>query len=370
MFLISLFAILPTTTGVLPWYSPVFASYMLYPLVAALFDKPVFKHMLLGLLQILLIQFIGGYLSKIGFPSFPFENHDILNIIVCVYTIGMASLIVYLIFNENRIVKTQEIERSKQLQLALEKVEISNELIKKQADDLFKLNDSKNKFFSIIAHDLKSPYNTVIGFSEILKDKSINDPEYYKYAKNLYDTALDNYSLLENLLEWARTQMDHIQFRPSEFAINEVIYKTINLVGVSAEKKNVVIKNEISNSIIVSADRTLVSIIIRNILTNAIKFTRPGGFVTIGYVNRGRLAEFFIKDNGIGIPEEMVKYLFKLEYIQSRKGTSSETGTGLGLILCKDFVEMHGGEIWVKSKENEGSTFYFTLPKANKQNKS
>ena len=364
LFFVTFFAVYPTNEGFMPWYSPVFIVYIIYPIIAALFDKPIFKHMFFGLFQIFMIQFTGAVLTKINLMSFPESHLGILTIIVCVYTLGIGSLIVHLVYSENKVVKTLEIERSKQLQKALKELELSNTMINDQTIELQKLNDSKNKLFSIIAHDLKSPYNVILGFSEILKEKSINDPEYYEYAKNLYDTAIDNYSLLENLLEWSRTQMDHIQYKPSVFPLNDVIYKTLNLLGVSAEKKNIAIKNEVSNSLSLFADRTLVSIIVRNIITNAIKFTRSGGSIIIGAEIKKREAEVFIKDNGIGMPEETLKDLFKIEYIQSRKGTSAEAGTGLGLILCKEFIEMHNGEIRAESKEKVGTTFYFTLPLA------
>jgi len=335
---------------------------MLYPLVAALFDKPVFKHMLIALFQIVLLQFIGVFLTIIDFPSFPIEKHYSLNIIICFYTIGMASALVYLIHSENRAVKNLEIERSKELEKALKRVEIASAVITKQADDLARINDAKNKFFSIIAHELKSPYNTVLGFSEILKNKSINDPEYYLYAKNLYDTALGNFNLLENLLEWSRSQMDHIQYKPTCIRLNDLILKTMNLIGASAEKKNISIENNVSNTILVNADRDLISFIIRNIITNAIKFTVPGGKVIVSAKSKEKFVEVSVADNGIGIPESLAKKLFTIENKESRKGTLSETGTGLGLILCKEFVELHGGRIWVESQEKKGSTFFFTLP--------
>ncbi len=370
MFLVALFAIMPTNIKLFPWYSPVFITFMSYPVVAALFDKPVFKHMAVAFSQIIALQLIGEILYRIGFPAFPHNEQDILNIIVCIYSIVMISLLVYLVYNENKSVKEKEIERSKELEKILHKLEENNSVIRQQADDLAKLNNAKNKFFSIIAHDLKSPYNIVLNFSAILKEKSINDPDYNIYARSLYDTALHNYNLLENLLEWSRAQMDGIKVRHTIFSINEIIFKTINLVGVSAEKKRLEIINRVDNSLTIRADRDLMNVIIRNIITNAIKFTIPGGKIIISGRKMGSLAEIIIEDNGIGMPEAVRENLFRIDYIESRKGTGDEKGTGLGLILCKDFIELQGGTISVESEENKGSSFIFTVPLAREGDKT
>jgi signal transduction histidine kinase len=362
MFIISFFALIHTNFVLMPSYSPVFVAFMLYPLVAALFDKSIFKHMIIALLQIFLIQLIGGAIADSGFPSFPIEKQDKLNFIITLYTIGMTSVIVYLIHSENRNVKIREINRSKELEKVLNEVEASREMISKQAIELKALNDSKDKFFSIVTHDLKSPYNTLLGFSAMLKESLSKDSDSWEYAKNLYDAALNNYNLLENLLEWSRSQRGSIQFNPTDFMLNEVIFKTINLVSTYAEKKNISIAERISNNLMINADRNLVNIIIRNILTNAIKYTYPGGEIIIEAKQVEKFAEISISDNGIGIPEIILNDLFTIDNKSSRTGTDQESGTGLGLILCKEFVELHGCRIWVESEVKKGSTFYFTLP--------
>lgn len=364
MFIATWFALSPTNISFMPWYSPVFLAYMIYPLTAALFDKSVFLHMFIALLQIISIQVVGFILIEINFPSFPIEHYDLLNIIICVYTITAASVTIYLVYSENQTVKNLEIERSNLLEKALLEVEDSRAQIRVQAEALKKLNSSKDRFFSIIAHDLKSPYSSVLGLSEILKDKSIDDPSYYKYAKHLNDAALNTYSLLENLLEWSRAQLDQVRFEPDSFLFNEVAVENIKLLGTNALKKNITINNEIDKSLYVWADKDLVGIIIRNLLINAIKFTNPGGNITITSVKGVAFTEIAVTDNGIGMSEELAKRLFRIEKKQSRLGTSQETGTGLGLFLCKEYVEMHGGKIWVESQENIGTSFYFTLPLA------
>jgi len=362
LFLVTFFAVFPTNMNFMPWYSPVFVVFMVYPLVAALFDRPVFGNMFIAILQIFLIQVIASLMFDPFNYSPLVRSMNLLNIIVCIYTIIIASIIVYLLYSENHAVKVLEIERSKMLEEALEEIRTSRDMIQNQANDLKRLNNSKDKFFSIIAHDLKSPFNVVLGFSQILKDKDRHDPETRMYAKQIYDAALNNYNLLENLLEWSRSQLNHIKFEPEVFLIDEAIQQTLTLVTISAEKKGITINNKADNRLKIHADRNLVNTIIRNVVTNAIKYTKPGGTVTImSEVYKGH-AKVAVADDGIGMNETTLKDLFSIEKKYSRRGTSSEKGTGLGLILCKDFVEMHGGTIWVESKENGGSTFHFTLP--------
>jgi len=364
MFIISFFAIRHTEGGLMPWYSPVFASYMLYPLIAALFNRSIFKHMTISILQIALMQFAGAFIIKSGLSTFPQGREDLLNFIICVYNTAMASAIVYLFFKENRKVKDRAIKRSKELEKALNEVNKSREMISRQAMELKELNDTKDKLFSIIAHDLKSPYNTLLGFSEMLKESLENDTKSYEYAQNLYDAALNNYALLENLLEWSRTQMKRIKFSPVEFPLADIVASNIALIGLNAEKKKITIDNKAGNSILVRADKNLVNIIFRNLITNAVKYTYPGGKITIGAVSHDDLAEISIADTGMGIPEKILKNLFLIENKESRAGTLYETGTGLGLILCKEFIDLHGCTIWVESEVKKGSVFRFTLPLA------
>ncbi len=362
MFIISLFAVIPTKAGIMPYYSPVFISFMLFPLTAALFDRSVLKHGAIAIMEIIGIQFIGSIISTRDIQLFPPENYDILNLIVCFYTIGMGSLIISLIYNENQAVKNLEMERARQLEMAIAEVNVSKDLIQKQADELKVINNAKNKFFSIIAHDLKSPYNTVLGFSELLKNKDVDDPEYNRYAKEVYDTALINYNFLENLLEWSRTQMDHFTLQPKELCLAEKVTKCLNLLKAGAEKKDISIISKVDPSHGIRADKNLVSSILRNIISNAIKFTGPGGTIIIDSAIKGSFIEVSVSDNGIGMPQEILRTLFTIETTHSRKGTQAEKGTGLGLILCKEFIDKQGGKIWAESKENEGTVFRFTFP--------
>lgn len=360
----SLFTVYSTGTTILPWYSPMFILYMLFPLTAALFDKNIFKHMFIGLLMILLIQFIAPYSSVYNYSTYLDISSGLIIIFVCLYSVVLASILVYFIYSGTRKVADLEIERSQKLEETISEVNTKKAVINKQANDLKALNESKNKLFSILAHDLKSPFNIMLGFSELLKEKSLNDPEYYQYAKQLYETSLTNYNLLENLLDWSRSQLNQIIVEPVNMRLNDTLTQSLDLVELSATKKGIEIINEIDDSIVIRADKSLLNIVFRNLLTNAIKFTNPGGKIVLGAKLFPYHAEISIKDNGIGMSEEMVRNLFMIENKQSRAGTLAETGTGLGLILCKEFTDKNGGEIRVKSTEHKGTTFYFTIPLA------
>jgi signal transduction histidine kinase len=362
LFFVSFFAISPTRVGWMPYYSPIIICFMLYPLVAALFDMKVFKHLAIAYIQIIGIQLIGSFLFKINFPAFPEHNNEILNVIICLYTFGIGSILIYLLYSENIIVKNSEIKRAKKLEKLLKEVESQRLLIKEQASELQKINDTKNKFFSIIAHDLKSPYNAVLGLSQVLKDKSVHDPVYNKYAHSLHETALNTFNLLENLLEWSRAQLDHILFEPEPLYLNQIINHVIVLLESTMSRKKITTENQIDNNLIVHADKNLLHSIIRNLLTNAVKFSHPEGKIEVSCKLQTRQVEIAIKDYGIGMSNKMVHELFRIEKKLSRNGTSNEKGTGLGLFLCQEFIELHNGKIWIESIENKGTTCYFTIP--------
>ncbi len=361
--LVSLFAVYPTSLDYFPWYSPVFVVFMTFPITAALFDKSIPKHVLVAFAFIVGIQFFGNLADLLGVNRFPSDKLDILNLIASIFTIMISSITIYLITWENHAVKELEILRRKELEKAYHEIESSHDQIKEQALELQEMNETKNRLFTIIAHDLKSPYNIVLGFSELLKKRSKGNPEFYKFAKYIHDSALNNYVLLENLLEWSRLQIDKVKISPVAFEIEGIAAQNLALVEVSAEKKEITIDMNINNNLMVWGDKNAVSIVIRNLITNALKFTRVGGKISITASEKGNMVEISVKDNGIGLSESQVKDLFNLEKKKSRPGTSNETGTGLGLFLCKEIIEKNGGKIWVESEENVGTTFSFSLPK-------
>lgn len=238
------------------------------------------------------------------------------------------------------------------------------EAIEKYVTELNDLNKTKDKFFSIIAHDLKNPFVTLLGFSEILLSdfKELQSEEVLYYISEMKKSADLSHSLLQNLLQWSRSQTGKIEYHPQQLELKNIIRQNILLVDKSAEKKSINIMNNIQAELKVKADEDMLNTIVRNLLTNAIKFTSKDGIISVDASSQNGCAEIRIKDNGIGMDEETVNKLFRLDVTHSTSGTENETGTGLGLILCKEFIEKHGGKIWVDSKLGIGTTFSFTLP--------
>ncbi len=240
--------------------------------------------------------------------------------------------------------------------------------LKNTENKLREINAIKDKLFSIVAHDLKSPYNAQMGFLELLMDETINyTPEERRhFVQMLYESARQSFALLDNLLLWSRNQTGKIPFQPKEISINELVDNSIRFFGLSASVKNIKIKSCIgSNELKVKADYEMTNTVLRNLMANAIKFTPAGGTVKIlcKAIDDEQL-KISVKDNGVGIPKELQGKLFKPNNINSTPGTENEKGTGLGLIICKEFVERNGGKIGVRSTVGKGTTFYFTLKNA------
>lgn len=233
--------------------------------------------------------------------------------------------------------------------------------------DLKEANATKNRFFSIIAHDLKSPFNTLLGFSDLLlTNDDISKEEQLKYIKIIHDSASKTYDLLENLLNWSMSQQGALKFQESTFNINTLINNTCDFYKEYLTKKNIIIEKDISNNLTVKADKEMINTVLRNLVSNAIKYSQPSSKIIIKTDIRDyqqlRFAEISIKDEGVGISKNILPKLFNIEENISSLGTENETGTGLGLMLCKEFISKHNGQIWVKSNDDKGSEFLFTLP--------
>lgn len=246
-------------------------------------------------------------------------------------------------------------------------------LIQLQADALEEtnhklsvLNSTKDRLFSIIAHDLRNPFHAVSGFSELLiRDyKKISQEKIDKYLDLINRASVNGYLLLENLLQWSRAQTENISFDPISFNLLDCSDEVIQLSETEATRKNIRLIQTVSKEVMVFADENMVKTILRNLISNAIKFTNESGEIIISAIVNNSLVEIGVADNGVGISPENVKLLFYIDTNVSTKGTAMESGTGLGLILCKEFVERNSGKIWVESEPGKGSTFIFTLPVA------
>ncbi len=240
--------------------------------------------------------------------------------------------------------------------------------IKKSHEELVKLNAEKDKFFSIIAHDLKSPFNGFLNLTALMADttENISLDEFAEYSNMLNKSARNIYMLLNNLLEWAQIQKGTIQFTPTIFDLSILVSCSIDTISQQALQKQIEIINEITNPQKVFADEKSISTVLRNLLSNAVKFTRMDGKVIVktSRFDDGTL-QVSIEDNGVGISEDNVKKLFRIDEKVGSMGTEGEPSTGLGLLLCKEFVEMHGQKIWAESQKDKGSTFCFTIQEEN-----
>lgn len=231
---------------------------------------------------------------------------------------------------------------------------------------LTELNATKDKFFSIVSHDLRNPVHTMLGTIQILNDDldSMDTATIKKFVHNLHWTVGKLNGLLDNLLNWSLLQMNKIKFNPESISLNRMIQNSVELVSEQASSKNITFNFDISEGIVVLVDRDMVSSIFHNLLTNGLKFSFPGGIVVISTKLKDTDVEVTIEDFGTGIEQEKLNNLFVIGSNFTTQGTIGEKGTGLGLILCKEFVEKNGGKIRIESTPGEGSRFIFSLPLA------
>lgn len=260
------------------------------------------------------------------------------------------------------VVNCMDISRRKAIETTLQNQRADME---SQRNQLKELIGTKDKFFSIIAHDLKNPFNNIQGFAELLlKNFDRYDEEKIKsFLKIIYDLSNRSYELLQNLLEWARAQRGTIEFKPIMVNLRQIVEENINLLGHLATRKKLKVHNEIPGDIDIMADYNMLMTVLRNLFSNAIKFTMDNGSITFEAESDESGYIITVTDTGVGIKEKELPKLFRLDVNTSTIGTSGEDGTGIGLILCKEFVEKHKGKIWVESEFGEGSKFRFTLPK-------
>lgn len=251
---------------------------------------------------------------------------------------------------------TDQIEQEKALK------ELNAKLLE-TIDELRIANAGKDKFFRIIAHDLKNPFHSILGLSELLMDyaQSSNPDEIKQMASIINQSTDDAYKLLENLLAWSMSQTNCIPFSPQKNTVRKLLKEAVSLSSSSAKAKNISITCDVDEKTNVYADANMLSAILRNLISNAIKFTNKMGKIRISVSQTENDILFSVCDTGMGMPSEIIDKLFKIEEKISIPDTDSQLGTGLGLLLCKEFVEKHNGKIWVESEPGKGSDFKFTL---------
>jgi signal transduction histidine kinase/ligand-binding sensor domain-containing protein len=283
----------------------------------------------------------------------------------------VAFLLVFFYYSRVKHLKNQKIllqelvaKKTSELTQKQEMILMQDENLKINNKKLTILNATKDKFFSIIAHDLKNPFNSILGFSELLTEEfsELTDEKKLEYAGIIHDSSLRIYILLENLLEWAGTQTGNIRFHPEVLDLNEVFETNYALIRNRFDEKGIRFVMDLPATANVFADYNMVSTVIRNLMGNALKFTENGEIKANAKIT-GNYLEVSISDSGIGIPAKMLAGIFEIDHKRSTNGTRGEKGSGLGLLICREFVLKNGGEIFVTSEEGTGTTFTFTLPR-------
>lgn len=238
--------------------------------------------------------------------------------------------------------------------------------IKKINDELASANKNKDKFFSIISHDLRSPLSGIMSLLDLIVSdyESLEEDERKEILNEAAKTSKSTFTLMENLLDWSRIQTGQINYDPQKVSLNLLMNNIRDLYSQKLKEKGLSLNFEIEPEFFVFADLNMTETILRNLISNAIKFTSEFGLIMVSYDQQDQEILIKVKDTGVGMTEKQVSHLFKIEETNSTIGTAGERGTGLGLLLCKELVEKQSGKIWIESEVNKGTTFYFTLPKA------
>jgi signal transduction histidine kinase len=255
------------------------------------------------------------------------------------------------------------------LKKAKKTISLQNEELENQREQLKALNASKDKFFSIIAHDLRNPIAGFLNLTEILSSnfEVFSESESKKFIDVMNQASIQLYNLLENLLQWSKAQTNSITHEPKLISVKNMIENTIETLMVNIKNKNLKINLNVDEKLIAFVDENMITTVIRNLISNAIKFSHPNEKITIRCIQKDNLIEISVIDNGVGIKKEDHEKLFRIDQNVTTLGTSKERGTGLGLILCKEFVEKNNGNIRMESDLNKGSAFIFTIPLKDKK---
>jgi len=272
--------------------------------------------------------------------------------------LGFVTIVLLLVFVFFMLKKYSDKLKSNML------LEEKNQIINKSEQELRLLNAAKNKFFSIIAHDLKNPFHTVMGYSWLLsKDYDrFTEQERRKFALDIHNSSNNIFRLLQNLLEWSKSQTGRLTFTPLEVEFKRVLENSLSVSRLLAEQKNINLKIDYESELKIFADPLMIETVLRNLINNAIKFTPENGSIEIQAREIEDQVSISVNDSGIGISDEDIKNLFRIDSKVKRKGTNGEDGSGLGLILCQEFIEKNNGNIWATSTPGNGSTFIFTIP--------
>jgi len=286
------------------------------------------------------------------------KNRLIIVILIVIVLLVLSLVILY--YNRYQLKHKAAVALKEKLDI-IEKI---NQQLKESEEELRKLNNTKDKFFSIMAHDIKNPLGGMLTITDVIKNdfKRLTDEEKMEMFETINKSAQHLYTLLENLLHWSRSQTGRIPFKPVKLNLYEIVNNNIELQKANSDKKNIIIINMIDQNLTAVADKEMFNLIVRNLISNAIKFTNNNGQIIISAQQKDGMIEVSVEDNGVGISKDNIGKLFRIDTQLIVPGTNNETGTGLGLILCKEFVTKNGGDIWVTSEEGKGTKFSFTVP--------
>ena len=296
------------------------------------------------------------------------KNHRII-IVITVFAFIIFILYLATVLRSKKVQKKKNIELAKfnnKILLQQQQLENANLKLENQKDQLSELIITKDKFFSIIAHDLRSPFNSILGFLELLDQEfdDLSNTKKHEIIKTLKESSQNTYNLLLNLLDWSRSQRGMIKNKPKKINLSSIVSDAISMLQEASKKKELDIYNKIPVDSIVLTDPELTFTIFINLINNSIKFTPEKGEIFISAKEKGEFLEICIEDTGIGIPKDKIPLLFNLDCDYNKPGTNNEPGTGLGLIIVREFIDLMGSSIYVESELGKGSRFCFTLPKA------
>ncbi len=245
-----------------------------------------------------------------------------------------------------------------------QKVKARTARLEAQHIELKELNASKDKFFSIIAHDLRNPFTGLLGITDFIVQnvEKFSSQDVKENVSTLRDSAKTVYTLIENLLTWSRVQRGAMEYQPEEIFLDQLAEHTIRLFTPNAQQKQITLSNQVPKGTHAFADKNMIDTVIRNLVSNALKFTPSEGMITVSATQNESSVDMVVSDTGTGIPKKEIPQLFQLDVKYSHTGTAGEEGTGLGLILCKDLLEKNKGEIWVASELGQGTVFTFRVP--------
>lgn len=313
-----------------------------------------------GIQSVIVVPLYTKY-DKIGVIFFNFYKRKIYNHEE-IYFLMRFSTILSLALENSALFDSLQSELNIKKETEKKLLELNHTLIE-NTNMLKELNATKDKFFSIIAHDLRNPFTNLIGASELLAaPTNYNSETSQRLGKVINEAARKGYNLLQNLLDWSRSQTGTISFKPELVVLQKVVKESWSNVKASAFSKNLEFDIFIDNNIQLMADVNMLSTILRNLLQNAVKFTPEYGRISISAIENNNCIVIIVEDSGVGMSEQDIEKLFRIDVKFSNPGTSKESGTGIGLLLCKEFVEKHKGKIWVTSTEGKGSKFYFSIP--------